>query len=162
MTNVYKQDLGNGVVIYADDHVKTGKWVYDCSNGLLISRQPLAVPIPEIQKVGMLTIDDMYDLRREDIEPAKTAIRFVTADPEWYKDLRYHSSGLSEDSELRIHEFDLITHHANKTWALRVMQYIEYDGTSSFSIRALYYDPHTYMNYAKSLEAALKSCPTPQ
>ena len=30
MTSVFKKDLGNGVVIYADDYVKTGRWIFDC------------------------------------------------------------------------------------------------------------------------------------
>ncbi|MGY2292096.1 hypothetical protein ACW9H6_20210 [Pseudomonas sp. SDO528_S397] len=42
MTSVYKQDYGNGVVVYADDYVKTGRWVFDCGYSRLISRQPLA------------------------------------------------------------------------------------------------------------------------
>lgn len=162
MTSVYKTDLGNGVVIYADDYVKTGRWVFDCEYSRLISRQPLPVPTTELKQANKLTIGNMYALNDADEQLAKAAIRAITAIPAWYKSLRYLYSSLGESSDLRTHVFDLIAKHEGQQWALRVRQNIGYNGKSSFKVTAEPYDPETYVDYAKALQAAAKSCPLPQ
>ncbi|MEO4046757.1 hypothetical protein AAFN46_06665 [Pseudomonas sp. CAU 1711] len=162
MTSVYKTDMGNGVVIYADDYVKTGRWVFHCGRSRLISREPLPVPLAALERANKLTIGDMYSLSGADELLAKAAIREITAMPDWYKSLRYRYSVLGENSELNSHVFDLLAKHDGRTWALRVWQEIGYDGESSFDITAEPYDPETYVDYAKALQAAAKSCPVPQ
>lgn len=162
MTSVYKKDLGNGVVIYADDYVKSGHWVFDCEYRRLISREPLPAPIAELDRANKLTIGDMYALNDADEKLAKVAIRSITAIPDWHKSLRYRYSVLSENSELNSHVFYLLTKYNGKAWALRVWQEIGYDGKSSFDITAEPYDPATYVDHAKALQAAVKSCPAPQ
>lgn len=162
MTSVYKTDFGNGVVIYADDYVKTGRWVFDCEYSRLISRKPLPVPIAELEHAAKLTIGEMYALSDADAKLAKKAIRAITAIPNWYKSLRYLYSSLDEYSDLNTHVFDLLAKHEGQQWALRVRQNIDYNGKSSFKITAEPYDPETYMDYAKALQAAAKSCPVPQ
>lgn len=162
MTSVYKTDMGNGVVIYADDYVKTGRWVFHCGRSRLISREPLPVPLAALERANKLTIGDMYALSGADELLAKAAIRAITAMPDWYKSLRYRYSVLGENSELNSHVFDLLAKHDGRTWALRVWQEIGYDGESSFDITAEPYDPETYVDYAKALQAAAKSCSAPQ
>lgn len=162
MTSIYKTDLGNGVVIYADSYVKTGRWVFDCEYSRLISRQPLPAPIAELEKANKLTIGDMYALSDAEEKLAKAAIRAVTAIPGWYKSLRYLYSSLDEYSDLNTHVFDLLAKHDDQQWALRVRQNVDYSGKSSFEVTAEPYDPETYMDYAKGLQSAAKSCPTPQ
>lgn len=162
MTSIYKTDLGNGVVIYADDYVKSGRWVFDCEYSRLISRQPLPVPIAELERAEKLTIGTMDVLDEADKKLAKEVIRAVTAMSNWYKSLRYLYSGLDESSDLRAHDFDLIVEHNGKPWAVLVSQWVGYDGQSSFNISAQPYDPETYVDYAKALQAAAKSCSVPQ
>lgn len=162
MTSVYKTDLGNGVVIYADDYVETGRWVFDCEYSRLISREPLPVPISALEQGGKLTIGNMYALSEQDVEPAKKAIRAITAMPEWYKSLRYLYSSLGESGDLRTHVFDVLAKHDGRQWALRVRQNVGYSGESSFKVTAEPYDPETYVDYAKALQAAAKSCSVPQ
>lgn len=162
MTSVYKTDMGNGVVIYADDYVKTGRWVFHCGRTRLISRQPLPVPMAELERANKPTIRDMYALSDADEKLAKAAIRAITATPDWYKSLRYYSSFLGENSDLNSHVFDLLAKHEGRQWILKVWQEVEYDGESSFGITAEPYDPETYVDYAKALQAAAKSCPAPQ
>ncbi len=162
MTSVYKKDLGNGVVIYADDYVKSGLWVFDCKYRRLISREPLPAPLAELDAVGKLTIGNMYALSEGDQSLAKEAIRSIAGIPEWYKDLRYLYSGLDEYSDLRYHTFYLMAKHAGRTWAVEVDQSIGYDGKSNFKVTATPYDPETYVDYAEALQAAAKSCPAPQ
>lgn len=162
MTSVYKTDFGNGVVIYGDDYVKSGRWVFDCEYSRLISRQPRPAPVTELEQANKLTIGDMYALSAADERLAKTAIRAITAMPDWYKSLRYLYSSLDEYSDLNTHVFDLLAQHEGRQWALRVRQNINYNGKSSFKITAEPYDPETYVDYAKALQAAAKSCPAPQ
>jgi hypothetical protein len=162
MTSVYKEDMGNGVVIYADDYVKTGKWVFDCDYSRLISREPLPAPLAELDAVGKLTIGNMYALSEADQTLAKEAIRAIAGIPDWYKGLRYLYSGLDEYSDLRYHTFYLLAKHAGRTWAVEVDQSIGYDSKSSFNVTAEPYDPETYVDYAKALQTAAKSCPAPQ
>lgn len=162
MTSVYKKDLGNGVVIYADDYVKSGRWVFDCKYRRLISRQPLPIPLAELNGTGKLTIGNMYALSETDQSLAKEAIRAITGIPDWYKELRYLYSGLDEYSDLRYHSFYLLAKHNDRIWALEVDQAIGYDGKSNFKVTAILYDPETYVDYAKALQAAAKSCPIPQ
>ena len=162
MTSVYKQDYGNGVVVYADDFVKTGKWVFDCSNSRLISRQPLPAPLAELEESGDLTIGRMYSLSDADEAQAKEAIRAITRIDGWYKKLSYRYSGLSENSNLDLHIFDLLARHDGRRWALNVWQWLDSRNGSSFKINAEPYDPETYMDHAKLLQAAAKSCPVPQ
>lgn len=162
MTSIYKQDYGNGVVVYADDFVKTGKWVFDCSSSRLISRQPLAAPIAELHESGRLTIQDMYYLNKTVREQAKVAIRAITKLEGWHEKLRYRYSHLSENSDLNLHIFDLLARHDGRQWAMNVWQWVDRKNGSRFDISAEPYDPETYMDYAKSLQAAAKSCPIPQ
>jgi hypothetical protein len=90
-------------------------------------------------------------------EPAKEALRAITGIR-----VRYHYSALDENSDLNSHEFYLAAQHAGRTWAVVVDQSISYYGKSSFSVTAEPYDPKTYVDYAKALQAATKSCPVPQ
>ncbi|WP_443190448.1 hypothetical protein [Pseudomonas indica] len=162
MTSIYKKDLGNGVVIYADDYVKTGRWVFDCEYRRLISREPLPVPIAALERTGRLTIGKMYALSEADEKLAREVIRAVTAMPDWYKRLSYRYSVLGESSDLNSHTFDLIASHDGRKWGLEVWQEIGYDGESSFDITAEPYDPETYVDYARALQAAARSCPVLQ
>ena len=162
MTSVYKKDLGNGVVIYADDYVKTGLWVFDCEYSRLISREPLPVPVAALKRTGKITIGNMYTLSDTDEKLAKEVIKAVTAMPDWYRNLRYRYSVLGENSDLNSHTFDLIASHDGRKWGLEIWQEIGYDGESSFDITAEPYDPETYVDYAKALQAAARSCPDPQ
>lgn len=162
MTSVYKKDLGNGVVIYADDYVKSGRWVFDCEYRRLISREPLPVPIAELERVGKLTIGNMYALSDTDEKLAREVIKAVTVMPDWYRSLRYRYSVLGENSDLRSHTFDLVAAHSGQKWGLEVWQEIGYDGESSFDITAEPYDPEIYVDHAKALQSAAKSCPAPQ
>ena len=161
MTSIYKQDYGNGVVVYADDFVKTGKWVFDCSNSRLISRQPLPAPLAELEEFGRLTIGNMHYLKTTDREQAKVAIRAITGLEGWYDKLSYRYSHLSENSDLNLHIFDFLARYDGRPWALNVWQWLD-QGKSSFKVTAEPYDPETYMDYARSLQAAAKSCPVPQ
>ncbi|SFP76277.1 hypothetical protein SAMN03159489_01625 [Pseudomonas sp. NFPP07] len=162
MTSIYKTDFGNGVVIYADDYVKTGRWVFDCEYSRLISREPLPVPLSELENAGKLTIGNMFFLKDSDKEPAKEALRAITGIRDWYKSLRYLYSSLDEYSDLNTHVFDLLAKHDGRQWALRVRQNVDYRGESSFKVTAEPYDSETYVDYAKALQAAAKSCPVPQ
>jgi len=162
MTSVYNRDFGNGVVVYADDFVKTGKWVFDCSNSRLISRQPLAAPIAELEESGMLTIGRMYALSDADEAQAKIAIWAITRVEGWYKKPYYRYSRLGENSELYLHVYDLLANHDGRQWALSIEQLLDSRNGSRFEITAEPYDPETYMDYAKSLQAAVKSCAVPQ
>lgn len=162
MTSVYKQDFGNGVIVYADKYVNTGRWVFDCDYSRLISREPLPVPVSELESAGKLTIGNMFYLKDTDKQPAEQALKAITGVPGWYKQLRYLYSALNESSELDGHDFDLITQHDGRAWALRVSQWVGSDGKSSFKVTAEPYDSETYVDYVKALQAAAKSCPAPQ
>ena len=161
-TSVYNRDFGNGVIVYADDFVKTGKWVFDCSNSRLISRQPLAAPIEELKKSDRLTVGKMYSLSDADEEQAKVAIKAVMGVEGWYKKLYYRYSRLGESNDLNLHIFDLLAWHDGRSWALSVEQWFDSKNRFNFEIVAEPYDPETYMDYARSLQAAAKSCPVPQ
>ncbi|MFS2157496.1 hypothetical protein ACCD10_09095 [Pseudomonas sp. Pseusp122] len=162
MTGVYKKDLGNGVVIYADDYVRTGRWVFDCEYRRLISREPLSTPLAELNTAGKLTIGNMYTLSKTDEVLAKEAIRAIVRIPEWHKRIRYLYSGLDENSVLRYHTFSLLVKHAGRKWAVEIDQSIGYDNKSSFKVTATRYDPEIYMDHSRLLQAAAESCPVPQ
>jgi len=163
MTSVYKQDFGNGLVIYADDYVNSGKWVYNCNSSRLISREPLIFPASALEDAGKLTIDDnMLSLNGSDKADAKIVIRAATKIEGWYKKLHYIYSVLDESSNLNTHVFDMFAEHNDRQWELKVRQWIDSRNRSTFEISAKLYDPETYMDHAKLLQAAAKSCPAPQ
>ncbi|WP_369989441.1 hypothetical protein [Pseudomonas xanthosomatis] len=162
MTSVYKKDRGNGVVIYADDYVKSGIWVFDCRYSRLISRHPLPAPLAELEQANTLTIGSTYDLDKRENIIAKAAIKAITAVPGWYKNLRYLYSGLNENSRLTMHVFDFLAEYEGRQWAFIVWQHVRSSNESHFKIVAKPYDPDTYMDYAKALETAARSCPVPQ
>lgn len=162
MASVYKTDMGNGVVIYADDYVKTGHWIFHCGRSRLISRKPLPVPVMALEQAKKLNIGNMYALSDADEKLARQAIQSITTASGWYKSLRYRYSVLGENSELNSHVFDLLAKYEGRMWALRVWQEIGYDGESSFDITAEPYDPATYVDYAKAMEEAASSCSVPQ
>lgn len=89
-------------------------------------------------------------------------IRAATAIPEWYKNLRYLYSGLDEYGKIIVHGFDMLVEHEDRQWALIIWQHIKSSGTSDFFVTAKLYDPETYIDHTKALEAARKSCPIPQ
>ncbi len=161
MMSVYKTDLGNGVVIYADDYVKTGRWVFDCEYSRLISREPLSVPFSELENVGKLTIGNAL-LKEIDEQPAKEALNVITSTRDWYKNLRYRYSVLDENSDLNSHAFYLVAQHAGRSWAVEVDQSIGHDSKSHFTVTIEPYDADIYVDYAKAIQAAAKSCPAPQ
>lgn len=162
MTSAYNTDLGNGVVIYADDYVKTGRWVFDCNRSRLISREPLAVPIDDFEKSTKITTGKMYTLSKPSIEKAEEFIKSITTTPEWYRNLHYRYSVLGENSDLSSHLFGLISSYEGKQWTFKVWQEVGHDGNSSFEITAEPYDPETYVDYSKALQSAAKSCPKSQ
>lgn len=162
MTSVFKKDLGNGVVIYADDYVKTGLWVFDCKYRRLISREPLPVPIGEIVNAEKFTIQNIYALDESDAVLAKEVIQAILKVPDWYQELRYLYSGLNEYSELSTHTFYLITNRDGRLWAVEIDQLFGYGGKPTFGANARPYDPDTFEDYAKTLRRALTSCPVLQ
>lgn len=161
MTSVYKTDFGNGVVIYADDYVSTGKWVYDCQYSRLISRQPLPPPVAELEQTGKLTIGDMYSLGPAVEAQATEAIRAITGIQGWYKKLHYVYSSLNENSDIAAQVFDFFGRHNGQAWAFAVRHRL-YQGESIFKITAKPYDTETYMDHSRMLQAAAKSCPVVQ
>ncbi|MDO7928402.1 hypothetical protein Q6A51_16565 [Pseudomonas sp. KFB-139] len=161
MMSVYKTDLGNGVVIYADDYVKTGRWVFDCEYSRLVSREPLPVPFSELENAGKLTIGNAL-LEEADEQPAKEALKAITGTRGWYKNLRYLYSALDENSDLNAHAFYLVAQHAGRSWAVEVDQAIGLGGKSEFTVTIEPYDPDIYVDYAKALQAAAKSCTAAQ
>ncbi|WP_397449985.1 hypothetical protein [Pseudomonas sp. NA-150] len=161
MTSVFKKDLGNGVVIYADDYVKSGLWVFDCKYRRLISRKPLPVPIAELVNSEKLPVQSIYILDKRDEVLAKEVVRKVTEVSNWYQELSYLYSVLGENSELSSHTFYLITRHEGRLWAVEIDQEIRY-GRSHFSASARPYDPYTYVDYPKALMSALTTCPVLQ
>jgi hypothetical protein len=161
MTSVYKTDFGNGVVIYADDYVKTGEWVYDCEYSRLIRRQPFPIPIAELEQFGSQAIINTYLSDGADKARATEAIEVLTDINGWYKKLHYIDSSLSEGGNIIAQSFGLIGQHNGLAWALTVRHRLNF-GEASFQITAEPYDPETYMDHAKMLQAAAKSCPVPQ
>ncbi|MGO4760897.1 hypothetical protein AB4120_00010 [Cupriavidus sp. 2KB_3] len=162
MMSVYKTDFGNGVIIYADDYVKTGRWVFDCEHTRLISRESLPVPFSDLERTEEFDIWDGY-LKTADQQPAKEALAAITSVPHWYENLRYLYSGLDDYSDLSAHIFDLVAEHAGRSWGVGVRQSLSYYGkTQGFTLSIEPYDPETYVDYDKAFQAAIKSCPAPQ
>ncbi|MCY1552965.1 hypothetical protein D9M68_894010 [compost metagenome] len=153
--------MGNGVVIYADDYVNTGLWIFHCGYSRIVSRKPLPVPMVELERTGKFTIGNLYVLSGDE-ELAKEVITAITAKPGWYKGLRYRYSALGEESDLFGHGFDLLVWYQARQWALEVWQNIDSGGASRFDVTAEPYDPETYVDYPRELQAAARSCPTPQ
>ncbi|MDH2434614.1 hypothetical protein QCD60_18890 [Pokkaliibacter sp. MBI-7] len=163
MTSVYNTDFGNGLVIYADDYVRTGKWVFDCVYSRLVSREPLPVPaqgLASAKKISLST--NLSSSNKGDTTIAEEVINAVTSTPGWYKGLRYLYSGLSESSDLRYHTYYMIAIYQGQQWAVEVDQSIFSSKKSSFEINAFPYDPATYVDYAKAMEEAASSCSVPQ
>lgn len=162
MNSIYKTDLGNGVVIHADNYVRTGNWVFHCGRSRLVSRNPLPIPSAELKRSGVLTLGKTYALNNADKSIAKEAIQAVIAMPEWYKSLKYRYSVLDENSNLNSHIFDLLAEHDGRIWALIICQEIDRNEVSSFDITAEPYNPETYVDHGKALQAAAQSCSIPQ
>ncbi|MBD9575244.1 hypothetical protein IB260_07995 [Pseudomonas sp. PDM23] len=159
VTSVYKHDLGNGVVIYADDHVKTGQWVFYCKYRRLISRKPLSAPLLELKNAGELPFTNMFNLNKSDEQSAREALKAITKTHDWYKNLRYLYSALDDNSDIRYHTFDLLIDHSGRAWAIILDQLIDHPGKSSFAITAIPYNQETYVNYRTALLDAANSCP---
>ncbi|WP_175651593.1 hypothetical protein [Pseudomonas sp. Marseille-P9899] len=76
--SVYNTDLGNGVVIYGDQYVKSGRWVFDCKYSRAISRERLPAPLAELSVLETLTFGQMYYFNGRDVDSAKEAITAIT------------------------------------------------------------------------------------
>jgi hypothetical protein len=156
LTSVYKTDLGSSVVIYGDEYVKSGLWVFDCKYSRVISRERLPVPLAELSALDDVAIGEMNYLSR-DAGSVKEAIRAIIEKPEWYRNLQYAYSGVGES-----HKFFLLTDHAGFKWALEVDQILRLSRAYRFVVTARPHNPETYVDYTKAFEAAVKSCPAPQ
>lgn len=159
-TSVYKTDFGNGMVIYGDSYVKSGRWVFDCKRSLVINREREHLPVPfkELAEQERIRVGKTY----RDSASVKDAIRSITASPEWFRGLTYVYSGLGESGGINVHKFFLLAEHEGVMWALEVYQFISLIGKSRFYVFGKRYDPETYVDYDKAFEAAVKSCPAPQ
>jgi len=104
----------------------------------------------------------MYHLSENDKELAKEVIATVIAMPDWYQSLEYLYSVLDENSDLNSHLFGLLVEHEDRLWVLTIWQKTRGNGESSFTVIPEVYDPETYLNHAKALEVAEKSCPASQ
>ncbi len=160
--SVYNTDLGNGVVIYGDQYVKSGRWVFDCKYSRAISRKHLPAPLTELSALEKLNLGEMYFLNRRDVPFAKEAITAITAVPEWYKDLQYIYSGVGENSKIGSHKFFVLANYAGVTWAVEVSESLRLSGSSRFVLTGRPYNPETYVDHTKAIEVAVKSCPAPQ
>ncbi|QXH49672.1 hypothetical protein KSS94_17155 [Pseudomonas fakonensis] len=157
----FKTDLGNGVVIYADDYVKTGKWVYDCGYTRLVSREPLPVPMKELAAAGKISwVINTFPIDKAEKAEALKVIEALDAKD--YQGLVYVYSGLDEESEIRHHKFRLLKEHAGRTWVAEITQVVGRKGDRQFYAAAAPYDEATYVDYNKALNAAAVSCPQPQ
>ena len=154
--------MGNGVVIYADDYVKTGHWVFDCNYSRLISRTPLSAPALEKENHDRHTIGEMHSLKKSDREQAKIVIGEIMKAEGWHKELRYIYSGLDTDSRVNVNVFNILSNHNGRPWVLEVRDWIGSKSLPNIEITAEPYPPETYMSHAKALQAAAKSCPKPQ
>lgn len=160
MTSKYHTDFGNGVVIYADKYVNSGQWVYDCKTTRLISKQPLKFPVSDLEESGNLDINTARQLG-EERENAKSAIKSVTSIKDWYKNLEYNYSALSQsDSEISAHVYSLIADHNGEEWAVFVDQGTDIEGNLQFKIRARIYDQEEFIDHKKALALAANSCGT--
>lgn len=162
LTSVYKNDLGNGVVIYGDNYVRSGLWVFDCKYSRVISREHLPAPLMELSALKRLNVGEMYYLNRRDVPFAKEAITAITAVPEWYKDLQYIYSGVGENSKIGSHKFFVLADYVGLTWAVEVSESLLLSGNARFDLTARPYNPETYVDHTKAIEAAVKTCPAPQ
>ena len=73
MTSKFNQDMGNGVVIYADKYVESGDWVFDCNYSRLISRSPLPPPLDHLKQEARPKPTSAYSLSPL-IEPLRTRL----------------------------------------------------------------------------------------
>ena len=160
--SVYNTDLGNGVVIYGDEYVKSGRWVFDCKYSRAIGRERLPAPLSEIGDVKEFAFGQLLYFDGRDVASAKDAVVAVTSVPDWYKDLQYAYSGVGENSKIGIHKFFVVADYASRRWAIEVFQSLRSNGNSRFVLTGRPYDPETYVDYTKAFDAAVKSCPAPQ
>ncbi|WP_095157849.1 hypothetical protein [Pseudomonas sp. Irchel 3E13] len=161
-TSVYKKDLGNGVVIYGDDYVRSGLWVFDCKYSRVISRERLPVPLAELSALGEAAIGRIEYFSGRDDDSIKEVISAIIERPEWYKNLQYAYSGVGESSKIWRHKFFLPTDHAGFRLALEVNQIVYSGKTNHFVVSGRPYNPETYVDYTKAFAAAVNSCPAPQ
>lgn len=162
LKSIYKTDQGNGVVIHADEYVNSGKWVFHCGTLRIISREPLPAPIRQIGQIEKMTLGTMYYPSKAEEEQARSAIRAITSIDGWYHKVLYRYSSLDEEGRIMAHNYDLIARHNGQLWALNVSQWLGNNNSFRFKIRVEPYDPDTYMDHARMLRAAAKSCPISQ
>lgn len=161
-TSVYKTDFGNGMVIYADDYVNSGRWVFDCRYTRLISRERLPPPLEELSVMEAVPIGKMHFMDNLEAAFTKKAIEAITAKPGWYKNLQYVYSSLGEFTGIQRHKFFLVVDYAGHQWAVEVSQKLWSNGKYRFDLGGRRYDPETYVDYHKAFNAAVASCPGPQ
>lgn len=165
MTSAYKTEREHGIIIYADNYVKSGIWVYDCDFARLISRTPYPPPTEDPATAKEFNVGrGILHLRPEHRGPAAEAIAHLTAQPSWHLNLRYVFSGLDHRGDLSTHVFQTVIEHDGGKWGLHITQfYPALDGSSrSYWVRIRPYDPDNHLDYDKAFKAALESCPVPQ
>lgn len=161
MPSHYKTDIGNGITLYADKYVNSGEWVYHCKERYLVSRTPKVFPAQHFLETGVLRrgptlIDPKHDDRGEDF------VEWITQESDWYKPLKYSTTGLDEDSSISYHSFWLITEYEDKRWVVLIGQPDNRIRRDDYYIIVKPYDPATHRTHETALSAARTSCPKPQ
>ncbi|WP_369987088.1 hypothetical protein [Pseudomonas xanthosomatis] len=159
-TTPFKLDTGMSGVIYAGQYVKTGKWVFDCEYGRLVSRAPLPPPIAALKKAKRpLKLISAYSLNDTDKAVAIQLVKDLG--PDDYEKLKYRFSAQGEDSEIQFHSYYLIKNYSGREWAVDVSQ-LNAGQYNYFSAAAVPYVATEYVDHEKALKAAAVSCPQPQ
>lgn len=162
ITSVYKTNSGISGFIYADRFVKTGEWVFDCDYARLIKREPISVPVTELEDVRNLPIKPVsYGAFSEQEQAAITAI---TGSDGWQRGLRYLSSGFRSDllpgfdEYVNAHYFHRMDTYAGQQWELKVIQRINAKRPSRFELTIRPSHPNHYVDHDVALKRALTSC----
>lgn len=159
MQKKYQTDMGNGVVIYADAFVRTGKWVFTCGHVRLVSLTPIPFPASELERIGQLKADYSH-LFTADVHAGQEALESLTRVPAWHQRFHYRYSALSENSQLSGHSFGYVHDHRGRQWAVDVWQSLQ--SSSRFSISITPYSSDNYVDHKRALTNAVNSCPKPQ
>ncbi len=159
-TTPFKLYNGMSGTTYAGQYVKTGKWVFDCNNGRLISRTPLPPPLAALRKIK-LPIESLMIHSLNSADRAVATQLINTLHPDDYKSLRYRFSAQNDDSVVWQHNYYLIKHHAGRDWVIEINQF-SWSKSDSFVAEAIPYDAAQYVDHPKAQSAAVVSCPAPQ
>ncbi|WP_087024573.1 hypothetical protein [Thaumasiovibrio subtropicus] len=160
-SKLFEADLGLEWKVSGTQYVLSGDWIFNCSNGYIISREILEIP-EDISRYNVKEALGLLNRFQRDKEPVNSAIRSLFLSQPWTDGFQYsHSQLLGYKRGVHFDTWVKSLPFEGKTYLLSLVR----DTVNNEYVWALRVDAdnnHSQFGYDYEVRSAIKSCPLEQ